>query len=198
MGNLGITIVDFDLFDFSQGGQMMNPFLTHSIGFAPLLNSNMASISYLIAPKNSQSIMIPTPINPNNTMDYVPFGTTSNNSYSMSHSSCLTSISTDSIIVSDSLAFNNSELVHATHSLAEALPSLALVQNNANNQTFRMDAHRPDSQVKGKGLACASGVKRPSFQNFQASVRGFVRSMLKCARAGETDSAAPSFVVEPE
>uniref|UniRef100_A0A803QI78 Zinc knuckle CX2CX4HX4C domain-containing protein n=1 Tax=Cannabis sativa TaxID=3483 RepID=A0A803QI78_CANSA len=123
---LAITIVDLDLSDLSQGGQMMNPFMTQSISFAPFLNSNMASYSCLSALRNSQSIMIPTLINPNNSMDCVSFGTTCNSSYSMSHSSHLASISTDSFIVSDSLALTNPELVHATHSLAEALPSLAL------------------------------------------------------------------------
>uniref|UniRef100_A0A803QPZ5 Zinc knuckle CX2CX4HX4C domain-containing protein n=1 Tax=Cannabis sativa TaxID=3483 RepID=A0A803QPZ5_CANSA len=131
-----IITADLDLSDFPNGGQVMNRFLTHSIGFAPLLNSNVASISCLSAPRYSQSVMIPTLINPNHTVN---------------QSSCLTSISTDSIIVSDSPALNNSELVHAAQSLAEALPSLDLGHTTDDNQTPRVEAPRPDPKLRARG-----------------------------------------------
>ncbi|KAF4383554.1 hypothetical protein F8388_014054 [Cannabis sativa] len=120
-----------------------------------------SSLSSLSAPRNSPSVMIPTPINPN---------------FSRSQSVCLTSVVTNSTLVSDSPASVTHEMVHAAHSLAASIPSLDLGQNFSVNQATVVEAPRLDSQVKGKGLACASGVKRPCFQPFQAHVGGSLRS----------------------
>ncbi|XP_060967760.1 uncharacterized protein LOC115709130 [Cannabis sativa] len=50
-------------------------------------------------------------------------------------------------------------------------------------------AAQPDSSVRGKGLASASGVKRASFQSHQLMVGGSLRETLKRARANDNDDA---------
>uniref|UniRef100_A0A803NHN6 Uncharacterized protein n=1 Tax=Cannabis sativa TaxID=3483 RepID=A0A803NHN6_CANSA len=189
-----ITITNMDLTNFPHGSQMMNPFLTQPFSFAPLLNSNVASVSCLSAPRNSHSIMIPTPINPNNSMECMSPAINCNTFNSISNIPPSASMSTDSIIVNDSPTLTNPELVTAAHSLAEALPSLVLGQNTTDLPVSTMEAPLPDPQVKGKRLACASGVKRLSFQMYQANVGGSMRSMLKWARAREIDFEVPSSV----
>uniref|UniRef100_A0A803P3V5 Uncharacterized protein n=1 Tax=Cannabis sativa TaxID=3483 RepID=A0A803P3V5_CANSA len=73
------------------------------------------------------------------------------------------SVSADSVIVSDTPSFPNPELVNVACSPVDALPSLVLGHTNAANPTFQVKAPRPNPHVKGKGLACASGVKTPCF-----------------------------------
>uniref|UniRef100_A0A803PAT1 Zinc knuckle CX2CX4HX4C domain-containing protein n=1 Tax=Cannabis sativa TaxID=3483 RepID=A0A803PAT1_CANSA len=169
-----ITIADLDITDFPHEGQPSNSFLAHSVGFTSLLNSQMASLSNLSAHGRSSSVMIPTPMNPNLYVSQP--------------------VVTDSTIVSDTPASVTPDMIHAAHSLAAAMPSLGLGHAEGVSQAAVEEALQPDLQVKGKGLACASGVKRPCFQPFQAQVGGSLRSMLKRARAGESESGGVSSI----
>uniref|UniRef100_A0A803NK24 Zinc knuckle CX2CX4HX4C domain-containing protein n=1 Tax=Cannabis sativa TaxID=3483 RepID=A0A803NK24_CANSA len=181
-----ITITDMDLAGFPQGSQFPNPFLNYPFSFTPLLNSNVASVASLTGTCQSYNVMIPTPVNPNLSLGF-----------SLSGSSLSAPLHTDSIIVNDSLSFTNPELNSAARSLAEALPSLILNSNQAPAASV-VETSLPDSQVRGKGLACASGVKRPTFQACQTTVGGSLRSMLKRARAGDADVSGFSSIPDAE
>ncbi|XP_060964677.1 uncharacterized protein LOC133033669 [Cannabis sativa] len=84
-----------------------------------------------------------------------------------------------------------------TRGKPRALPSLILNSCQASPASV-VETPLPDSQVRGKGLACASGVKRPTFQACQASVGGSMRSMLKRARAGDVDVTGSSSIPQDE
>ncbi|KAM6556101.1 hypothetical protein CsatB_003120 [Cannabis sativa] len=58
--------------------------------------------------------------------------------------------------------------------------------------------NQPDFSVCGKGLASASGVKRPSFQYHQAVIGGSLRSTLKRARAGDSEDSSSAATSDPE
>uniref|UniRef100_A0A803NJ46 DUF4283 domain-containing protein n=1 Tax=Cannabis sativa TaxID=3483 RepID=A0A803NJ46_CANSA len=206
-----ITIVDVDISDFPQGGQVVNPYFTYSMEFTPLLNSHLASVSCLSALRSFASAMIPTPVNPNQGLvggSFNPVTVTTPSavvttnpsmtsgglmsqdgpsSLPQMYTQSFNSVSTNSIIVRDNLSSPNPNLVKAARSLADALPSLVLGRTAAATSVFQAEAPGQDSTVKGKGLACASGVKRPCFKPSQAVVGGSMRSMLKRARAGDAE-----------
>ncbi|KAF4375542.1 hypothetical protein G4B88_022189 [Cannabis sativa] len=151
------------------------------MGYTPLLNSHMASVSCLSAPRSSVSVMIPTPVNPNQGLVggfFNPMVTTSiatgatpapsmtsggmvcsegPGSLSSIFSQGLSSVSTDSVLVSANSSSSNPDLVAAARSLADALPSLALSRPSPAAPVFTAGVSRLDPNVKGKGLACASG-----------------------------------------
>uniref|UniRef100_A0A803NK86 Zinc knuckle CX2CX4HX4C domain-containing protein n=1 Tax=Cannabis sativa TaxID=3483 RepID=A0A803NK86_CANSA len=181
-----ITITDMDLTGFPHGSQFPNPFLNYPFSFTPLLNSNVASVAGLTGSCQSYNVMIPTPVNPNHSLGF-----------SLSGSSLSAPLHTDSVIVNDSPGFTNPELTSAARSLAEALPSLILNSSQASAVSV-VETSLPDSQVRGKGLACASGVKRPTFQACQANFGGSLRSMLKRARAGDVDVSGFSSIPDAE
>uniref|UniRef100_A0A803P2Z4 Zinc knuckle CX2CX4HX4C domain-containing protein n=1 Tax=Cannabis sativa TaxID=3483 RepID=A0A803P2Z4_CANSA len=181
-----ITINDMDLTDFPHGNQFPNPFLNYLFSFTPLLNSNVTSVTGLTGSCQSYNVMIPTPVNPNYSLGF-----------SMTGSSLFVLLHTDSVVVNDTPGFTNPELTSVARSLAEALPSLILNSCQASPASV-VETPLPDSQVRGKGLACASGVKRPTFQACQASVGGSMRSMLKRARAGDVDVTGSSSIPQDE
>uniref|UniRef100_A0A803PZX0 RNase H type-1 domain-containing protein n=1 Tax=Cannabis sativa TaxID=3483 RepID=A0A803PZX0_CANSA len=57
---------------------------------------------------------------------------------------------------------------------------------------------QPDPFVRGKGIASALGVKRPSFQSHQAVVGGFLRSTLMGARGGDREGGPSATTLEPK
>uniref|UniRef100_A0A803NPB2 Zinc knuckle CX2CX4HX4C domain-containing protein n=1 Tax=Cannabis sativa TaxID=3483 RepID=A0A803NPB2_CANSA len=181
-----ITITDMDLTDFPHGNQFPNPFLNYPFSFTPLLNSNVTSVIGLTGSCQSYNVMIPTPVNPNYSLGL-----------SVTGSSLSAPLHTDSVVVNDTPGFTNPELTSAARSLAEALPSLILNSCQASPASV-VETPLPDSQVRGKGLACASGVKRPTFQACQANVGGSMRSMLKRARAGDVDVSGSSSIPPDE
>uniref|UniRef100_A0A803PB79 Reverse transcriptase domain-containing protein n=1 Tax=Cannabis sativa TaxID=3483 RepID=A0A803PB79_CANSA len=178
-------------------------FFNYFMGFTPLLNSHMALVSYLSAPRNSASVMIPTPVNPNqglvcgffNPVSVPTPSTIVSTSPSMSNDGLVgqegpsslspmyapgfSSVSTDSIIVSANHSDSHSDFGNASRSLADALPSLVLSRSTLAAPVFQAEAPRQDPTVKGKGLACASGVKRPCFQPSQATVGGSLSGLLE-------------------
>uniref|UniRef100_A0A803QGZ7 Zinc knuckle CX2CX4HX4C domain-containing protein n=1 Tax=Cannabis sativa TaxID=3483 RepID=A0A803QGZ7_CANSA len=217
-----ITIADVDISHFPQGGQVVNPFLSYSMGLTSLLNSHMASASCLSAPCNSASVMIPTHVNPNQGLAggfFNPVNVSApspadginpsmssggqvnqegSGSIPMRYAPGFSSVSTDSIIVSANHSDSSFAFSNAARSLVDALPTLVLSRPTPAAPIFQAEALRQDPSVKGKGLACASGVKRPCFQPSQAAVGGSLRSMLKRARGGEAEFAEslPSDAVE--
>uniref|UniRef100_A0A803Q009 DUF4283 domain-containing protein n=1 Tax=Cannabis sativa TaxID=3483 RepID=A0A803Q009_CANSA len=58
---------------------------------------------------------------------------------------------------------------------------------DSSNMGINLFRGQPDPDVRGKGLASASDVKRPSFQPHHAVVGSSVRSQLKRARSGERE-----------
>uniref|UniRef100_A0A803PY77 Zinc knuckle CX2CX4HX4C domain-containing protein n=1 Tax=Cannabis sativa TaxID=3483 RepID=A0A803PY77_CANSA len=172
-------------FPLNQG--MSNPFLAQSYTFTGLLNSTIKPSSFLGSPVNSSVLMIPTPVNPNlSTQGTSSFPEYITHMHYGSVPSHMTIAPTDSTIVSDHSDIQHPEVIRAARSLADAIPSLDL-GTHMEKQTAT-----PDPNVKGKGLACASGVKRPTFHSHHVQIGGSLRSQLKRARSGDADSVPPS------
>uniref|UniRef100_A0A803QJ36 Uncharacterized protein n=1 Tax=Cannabis sativa TaxID=3483 RepID=A0A803QJ36_CANSA len=181
------TITELPSHSLPQDQRVMNPFLAQSYTFTGLLNSTIGPSSFLGSPISSSVLMIPTPVNPNLTnpdsshfTEYVnppPYG---------SVPAQMTIAPKDSTIVSDASDFQHPEVLLAARSLADAIPSLDLGTN------VEGPSAPPDPRVKGKGLACASRVKRPTFHSHQVQVGGSLRSQLKRARSGDNDSVPAS------
>uniref|UniRef100_A0A803P950 Reverse transcriptase domain-containing protein n=1 Tax=Cannabis sativa TaxID=3483 RepID=A0A803P950_CANSA len=157
----------------------MNPFLMQPLSFTALLNSTMGQGSYIDVSPNSNVIMMPTLVNPNFT-ELAPLQTDASNTnlYLGVTSSPLVSIHTDYVVTFDTPGFQNPELMMVARSLVDAIVGTVSPQ--------------PDPLVKRKGLACASGVKRPTFYSHQAHGGGYLRSQLKRARSGERDYESSS------
>uniref|UniRef100_A0A803PK49 Uncharacterized protein n=1 Tax=Cannabis sativa TaxID=3483 RepID=A0A803PK49_CANSA len=81
----------------------------------------------------------------------------------------LVSNSANSILFNGNPYFDNPELLLVAHSLGDALPSLTLDHMTTDSDILKIVIPQPDPQVKGKGFACAPGVKRPFVQVYQAN-----------------------------
>ncbi|KAM6566449.1 hypothetical protein CsatA_025577 [Cannabis sativa] len=87
---------------------------------------------------------------------------------------------------------------HSQASIQSAQDGNVSLNSNPMEMEHSVHVSQPDYSVRGKGLASASGVKRPSFQLHQAVVGGSLRSTLKRARAGDSDDSSSAATSEPE
>uniref|UniRef100_A0A803PA23 Zinc knuckle CX2CX4HX4C domain-containing protein n=1 Tax=Cannabis sativa TaxID=3483 RepID=A0A803PA23_CANSA len=137
----------------------------------------------------SDGIMIPTHVNPNN----LTLNTGSMDPTLHVPSPVYGAYSTDSILVANRASCEPSGGIQSVQSSVRSasISAFKAVSGDPNAVAGQGDhpGAQPDSSVRGKGLASASGVKRASFQSHQLMVGGSLRETLKRARANDNDDA---------
>uniref|UniRef100_A0A803QPY7 Zinc knuckle CX2CX4HX4C domain-containing protein n=1 Tax=Cannabis sativa TaxID=3483 RepID=A0A803QPY7_CANSA len=171
-----------------------------TIRFPSFFTNQVTSGFHFTPSHQSVVVMIPTPLNPNVGGMIPPFGRSGISS--SSNPSSFTSYSTDFILVADrtNLACFESMRDAFPTQINTPAPSCGGLALGSNTMELEVGAltGQPDPSVKGKSLASASGVKRPSFQTHQAVVGGSLRSTLKRACAGDNEDGSSATTLEPE
>ncbi|XP_060958534.1 uncharacterized protein LOC133030196 [Cannabis sativa] len=169
-------------------------FLDNIISFPSFLAGAGNSGSGFLSPYTSSTVMMPTPLNPNSNHAFHtglnPFGC------HPLRPSAFTSYSTDSLVVATTVG---TTVMHSGDMSTSTTPAAEVVSASPVEAVgTSTEVGQPDSLVRGKGLASASGVKRPSFQPQQVVVGGSVRSQLKRARAGDREEESSSASTDME
>uniref|UniRef100_A0A803QGZ0 RNase H type-1 domain-containing protein n=1 Tax=Cannabis sativa TaxID=3483 RepID=A0A803QGZ0_CANSA len=158
-------------------------FSAQTINFPSFLSLNDHFTRPFASPTSTGVLMMPTPSNPN--FPVASSQPTRPNFDISLRPSAFISYSTDSLIVAD----KSTDPMHASPTGLNNPISCSEISSSGGDFVMGVSSSPsiPDPAVRGKGLASASGVKRPSFQPHSVVVGGSVRSQLKRARAGDRE-----------